>query len=439
MKRYRTLCQFFMISFALCATAHASSVGLVKESVHSDIQALANSKDNAIVLTFGEERVVIYNPPLSLPDSELLAQEVSLSELFLLRDRRPIDERTGYDTIYSHSGLALAVVGNPHRLAATRHVRLWPVTGDMVVTRTPKLDQFDPPNPVVQTVLSMLSSTQYRQTMARLVRNRDVPTRYACADGQLTARDIINRCFSQLGLVTSLVKFKNWCQSGCNSQTGFDVIGFKEGLVRPQEYYLVGAHYDSMSGKPCQSAPGANDNASGMAGVMELARVFSQLNTEASIIFVAFNGEEQGMRGSKKYVRTLVNSGLNVNIKAFVILDMISYYNKTRGIVIEGSDETPQQLAVLDRLTRYGTTYTDLKLETTTYYGDSDHEPFLDQGMAGALLIEADWSKYPYYHTMKDQMYYQNASYGLEVVKLAAAILAQEATVYFPPANPISD
>ncbi len=49
--------------------------------------------------------------------------------------------------------------------------------------------------------------------------------------------------------------------------------------------------------------------------------------------------------------------------------------------------------------------------------------------MAGALLIESDWSAYGNYHTTKDWVGYQNIPFGLEVVKLAAAMLAQEAGV----------
>lgn len=439
MRRHYTSFHLIVLLFAVCTTAHASSVALVGEGVYSDVQTASLSDDTAIVLTFGDERVVIYDPPLSFPDSRLLARDVSPSELFVLRDRRPVAERTGYETIYSHYGFKLAIVKNPEQLANVKHVRLRPVTGSLVVTRTPKLAEAGAANPAVETVLGMLSSTHYKQYMTTLVQNQQLRTRHSCSAGQLTARDTISSFFKKLGLTTNTMKFANLCSNACKSQTGFNVIGIKQGMVRPQEYYLVGAHYDSTSGKPCQNAPGANDNASGMAGVMELARVFSKLNTEASIIFVAFSGEEQGLLGSKKYSKTLVNSGMAADIKAFIILDMISYYKSTRGILIEGSEKTLQQAEAISRLVSYGTTYTSLDLETTTDYGDSDHEPFLNRGMAGALLIESDWSDYNYYHTIKDQMAYQKILYGLEVVKLAAAMLAQEATAYFPAANPLSE
>jgi len=436
MRRPCTIFCVIVLFFATCAITRASSVGLVKEGGLAEVQTEPLSDDTAIVLTFGDERVVIYDPPLSFPDSRLLARDVSLSELFVVRDRRPVAERTGYETIYSHSGFKLAIVKNPQQFADVERVRLRPVTGNRVVTRAPKHVKVGSINPAVETVLGMLNSTQYKQYMSTLVQNQTLKTRNSCSSGQLTARDTISSYFKSLGLTTNLMKFANDCAYACQNQTGFDVIGIKEGLVRPQEYYLVGAHYDSTSGRPCKNAPGANDNASGMAGVLELARVFSQLNTEASIIFVGFSGEEEGLLGSRKYSKTLVNSGMSANIKAFVMLDMISYYKDTRGILIEGSNKTSQQSEVLDRLVSYGATYTNLSLETTTDYGDSDHEPFLNKGMAGALLIESDWSDYNYYHTTQDLMRYQKIGYGLEVVKLAAAMLAEEAGVYFSAAEP---
>jgi hypothetical protein len=137
--------------------------------------------------------------------------------------------------------------------------------------------------------------------------------------------------------------------------------------------------------------------------------------------------------GSGKYVQSLISSGLKPNLKAIVVFDMISYYGKHRGVIVEGSGATTAQSATIKRLSTYASTYTGLTIETTTDYGDSDHEPFLDNGMAGALLIETDWDAYSYYHTAKDQMTYQNFPYGIDILKVAAALLAQEAKVTSVP------
>ena len=61
--------------------------------------------------------------------------------------------------------------------------------------------------------------------------------------------------------------------------------------------YIVGAHYDTAVG-----TPGADDNASGVAAVMEIARVLSAHKSDSTLVFVAFDGEEQGLFGSWHYV-----------------------------------------------------------------------------------------------------------------------------------------
>lgn len=424
MNRWKCILSLILLVSTFCATAHAASVFLVKEGVPFDAAAQAVADSGAIVLTFAEERVVVCDQPLELPGAQWIASDVSPAQLFIVRDWRPMSERSGYETLYSHSSFGLAVVKDPEQLAAMEQVRLRPVTASMVILRKPKPDKAVP-DPAVKEVLNMLSAKQYRQYLNSLTKSQ--PTRYTCADNQPDVRDSISNFFTQIGLAPDLMEFTNKCRSSCRLEKGFNVIAVKKGSVRPQEYYLVGAHYDSISKDPCVKAPGANDNASGTAGILELARVFSKLNTEASLIFVAFGGEEEGLLGSKKYVQTLVGSGLDESIKAFVVLDMISYYKKIKGIIIEGSDKESRQSEVLDTLARCAETYTNLRFVISTDYGYSDHEPFLDNGMAGALFIEADWGKYRHYHTKKDLPAHQNIPFGLEVVKLAAALLAQEA------------
>ena len=70
--------------------------------------------------------------------------------------------------------------------------------------------------------------------------------------------------------------------------------------------YVVGAHYDSRVTDPLNAtsdAPGANDDASGTAAVLELARVFAPRPTDSTIVFVAFAGEEQGLLGSDHFAQ----------------------------------------------------------------------------------------------------------------------------------------
>jgi hypothetical protein len=95
----------------------------------------------------------------------------------------------------------------------------------------------------------------------------------------------------------------------------FNVIGFIEGYnpSLKDEYIVIGAHYDhlglggagSLEPNVTQTHPGADDNASGTAGVLELAQYFSNYSDiiGRSIIFMAFSGEEEGLLGSAHYIK----------------------------------------------------------------------------------------------------------------------------------------
>jgi Zn-dependent M28 family amino/carboxypeptidase len=118
--------------------------------------------------------------------------------------------------------------------------------------------------------------------------------------------------------------------------------------------YVVGAHYDSRVSdvlNGTSDAPGANDDASGTAAVLELARVFAPRPTEATIQFVAFAGEEQGLLGSDHFAQLAQDQGRN--IQGVLNMDIIGSPNGGNGfreprairVLNEGvpTAETPQQ------------------------------------------------------------------------------------------------
>ncbi|MDW8012247.1 MAG: M20/M25/M40 family metallo-hydrolase [Bacteroidota bacterium] len=89
-----------------------------------------------------------------------------------------------------------------------------------------------------------------------------------------------------------------------------NVVGMLRGRMRPQEYVLIGAHYDHVGvmatpGSADSIYNGADDNASGTAGLMLVARALSRMqrSPERTIVFVAFSGEEKGLLGSRAFVR----------------------------------------------------------------------------------------------------------------------------------------
>ncbi len=86
-----------------------------------------------------------------------------------------------------------------------------------------------------------------------------------------------------------------------------NVMATLPGTSQPDRIYVVSAHYDSMCADPADAtcdAPGANDDASGTAAVIEMARVMSRQRYDATIVFVAVAGEEQGLLGAAHFAET---------------------------------------------------------------------------------------------------------------------------------------
>lgn len=103
-----------------------------------------------------------------------------------------------------------------------------------------------------------------------------------------------------------------------------NVIATLPGTKNPERIYVVSAHYDSMCSDPSDGecdAPGANDDGSGTAAVIEMARVMSKQRYEATIIFMTVAGEEQGLLGAQHFVREAVNKKLD--IEAMITNDII--------------------------------------------------------------------------------------------------------------------
>ena len=99
-------------------------------------------------------------------------------------------------------------------------------------------------------------------------------------------------------------------------ESGVNVIGEKRGATRPDEVVLLGAHYDSTEG-----CPGADDNASGVAGVLEAARRLGGESFARTLVLACWDEEERGMIGSEAHARALAARGIRPRIA--VVLEMI--------------------------------------------------------------------------------------------------------------------
>ena len=98
---------------------------------------------------------------------------------------------------------------------------------------------------------------------------------------------------------------------------------------------MVIAHFDSISKQPEISAPGADDNASGTAAVLEIARILKDVQLDSSIQFGIFSNEEQDGLGSKHFAKKARKQGLR--IKGCINLDVIGYNGAMKSLSGEAS------------------------------------------------------------------------------------------------------
>jgi hypothetical protein len=165
-----------------------------------------------------------------------------------------------------------------------------------------------------------------------------------------------------------------------------NVVGMLEGTdpVLKNEYVIIGAHFDHLgmggegsgSRTPDQMAVhnGADDNASGTAGVVELAQKLAsnRQNLKRSFVFVAFTGEEMGLLGSKEFVNKPPVNLTKVN--TMINMDMIGRLNsETKTIIIGGTGTSAESDSILKILE----TGRPFKVSRSTDgYGPSDHAAF---------------------------------------------------------------
>ncbi|HEU5238689.1 MAG TPA: M20/M25/M40 family metallo-hydrolase, partial [Pyrinomonadaceae bacterium] len=183
--------------------------------------------------------------------------------------------------------------------------------------------------------------------------------------------------------------------------------------------YVVSGHYDSMCGRATDAkcdAPGANDDASGTAAVLEMARVMARYKFDATIIFMAVPGEEQGLLGAAHFAEEAKKN--NIDIEAMFTNDIIGsslggngvHDARTVRVFSEGvpSNETQQeattrrsvggendspsrQLARFIKETgeRYVPTMKVWMIYRRDRYGrGGDHQPFLERGFAAVRFTE---------------------------------------------------
>jgi len=271
-------------------------------------------------------------------------------------------------------------------------------------------------DPFIESIVSLVSSSNLASSVQTL---QDFQTRYASTTNCEAAGEALFSAFTALGLDD--VRFEPFTFSG--SYTSRNVVAEKTGETYPDDVYIICSHYDSTSPSRLTLAPGADDNASGTAAVLEAARVLAPVPLDFTIRFIAFSAEEWGLLGSRAYAAAARASG--ESILGVVNLDMIAYADavpEDLQIIVNG-DSTWLGDLFLAAGSRYGIVGGTRTVDPSFVY--SDHAPFWDNGYPALLAIEDNPLTNPYYHRTTDTLDTLNLDFFTSATRASVGLLAE--------------
>lgn len=204
-----------------------------------------------------------------------------------------------------------------------------------------------------------------------------------------------------------------------------NVVAEIQGQENPGRIFIVCGHLDSIVWPYNGSAPGADDNASGVAGVLEAARVLAPYAFKYTIRFVCFGAEEVGLVGSDIYAASAYAAG--DDIQGVVNLDMVLFGPPGYDTLWVPYDSQSQALA--EFVQAAAATYVpalDMVIEYDPSATYSDHASFWDYGYSAVLGIEIDVDNNPYYHQETDLLanYSGYWPFGTNSIRGAIAAIA---------------
>jgi hypothetical protein len=158
------------------------------------------------------------------------------------------------------------------------------------------------------------------------------------SNGSLKAQHFIISKFKELKL-QPLQAFPDFKQSfKFRAATGNNLVGFLKGYKQPEKFIVISAHYDHEGIKNGKVYNGADDNASGVGGLIALLEYFSRNPPVHSLMFVAFDGEERELKGSNFFVKNLPLEASDILLD--INMDMISR-NKFHQLYVSGTHHYP--------------------------------------------------------------------------------------------------
>ncbi len=272
------------------------------------------------------------------------------------------------------------------------------------------------------TLPALVSQTELTTSISGL---EGLGTRYTIGQGDERARDHLVGRIMSLGLLPELDPFT------IASETANNIIVKYPGSEDPNVVYIFSAHYDSTSSAAATSAPGADDNGSGVAAVLEAMRLLTKHSFKYSIWFVFTAAEEQGSIGSKHMAAWLKEQAIDV--RGVIAPDMIGYWPQGESDQMDILGD-PASETLVDHMasvaTRLGVGFKKY-INHNYCYGD-DHTSFQEAGFpsitpmdcveAHNLPTDEDT---PHYHNTTDVMSTLHMGFTTKVVGVIVVTLAE--------------
>jgi len=275
-------------------------------------------------------------------------------------------------------------------------------------------------DPIIQTMVDKVNG----DTLWNDIANLSALQRYSLNAGAIVSSNFLKNYFEALGFDT--VYFQTY-----QSTYIPNVIAVKYGLTYPDSIVLVGAHYDVYA----SNAPGADDNASGTAAVMETGRTIMGHNYKRTIKLICFSGEEQGLKGSEAYASHA--DSISEKISDVITMDMIAYLKPGDPINSDLYSNTASA-GLRDFYTALTPLYIDSFVVANVTYptgAGSDVEPFWGYGFKAIFPCEGQYSSFssynhcsPYMHTANDILG-TSANNKIQATKITKSVVAAVATL----------
>ncbi|MBI1227565.1 MAG: M28 family peptidase [Bacteroidetes bacterium] len=302
----------------------------------------------------------------------------------------------------------------------------------------------------IQSLVDMVDSTRLLEDLTFI---EGIRHRTTGAVHLQETKDFIHSKFLDHSLETSLQPFTY------GSYNAENIIGKQNGTGITGETYILGGHFDTRD-----DAPGADDNGSAVAGMLEAMRILSQFPTKKSINYIGFDLEEDGLIGSTKYVSTGILNG--EDILGMVDFEMIGFYSDTpnsqnfpsgfnflfpdaynevaaqefKGNFITNVGKTGSSALLMqdfqDAAEAYVPELRSVPVEAPSNWqiitpdlGRSDHAPFWIANRPAIMLTDGANFRNPNYHQPSDTLGTINFTFMANVVKGAVATLAELAEV----------